>query len=94
MTTIFDLRKDGDAAKVKELQTGDVQSLAWDYTGQYLATIGSTGLTVQQYVKSSKSWSEPLRSGLSGIAVRWGSEAKSLVAVARDGVVSVLRPKV
>ncbi|KAK3944380.1 WD40-repeat-containing domain protein [Diplogelasinospora grovesii] len=91
--TVFDLRKDGEAAKVKELQTGDAQSLAWDYTGQYLATAGSNGVTVQQYLKSSKAWSEPLRSSLPAVGVRWGSEARSLVIVSRDGVVSVLGPK-
>jgi len=88
--TIFDLRKEGAAAQVKELQTGDAQSLAWDYTGQFLATAGSTGITVQQYLKSAKSWSEPLRSSVTGVALRWGSEAKSLVTVNKEGVVSVL----
>jgi pre-mRNA-processing factor 19 len=92
-TTIFDLRKAGPAAQVKELQTGDAQALAWDYTGQYLATAGSTGVTVQMYQKSSKSWSEPFRSSSPAVALRWGAQAKSLVAVSSEGVVSVLRPK-
>ncbi|KAK5655234.1 hypothetical protein OQA88_5801 [Cercophora sp. LCS_1] len=91
--TIFDIRKQGDAAQIKELQTGDAQSLAWDYTGQFLATGGSTGITVQQYLKSSKSWSEPLRSSISSVAVQWGEDAKALVAVSKDGVVSVLGSK-
>ncbi|GAB1321021.1 Pre-mRNA-processing factor 19 [Madurella fahalii] len=91
--TIFDLRKSGPAAQVKELQTGDAQSLAWDYTGQYLATAGSTGVTVQLYLKSSKSWSEPLRTSLPATAIRWGAEAKSLVTVSKQGVVSVLGAK-
>ncbi len=91
--TIFDLRKEGGAAQVKELQTGDAQSLAWDYTGQFLATAGSTGVTVQQYLKSSKSWSEPLRTSVSAVALRWGDDAKSLVTVNREGVVSVLGTK-
>ncbi|KAF5514551.1 Pre-mRNA-processing factor 19 [Colletotrichum fructicola] len=55
--TIFDLRKEGDAARAKTLETGGpVQSLAWDYTGQFLATGGAGGVTVQQYIKSSKAW--------------------------------------
>ncbi|KAL2260470.1 hypothetical protein VTK26DRAFT_5515 [Humicola hyalothermophila] len=91
--TIFDLRKSGPAAQVKELQTGDAQALAWDYTGQYLATAGSTGVTVQMYLKSSKSWSEPLRSSTPAAALRWGAEAKSLVTVSKEGVVSVLGAK-
>lgn len=91
--TIFDLRKSGPAAQVKELQTGDAQALAWDYTGQYLATAGSTGVTVQMYQKSSKSWSEPLRTSTPAAAIRWGAEAKSLITVSREGVVSVLGAK-
>lgn len=88
--TVFDIRKEGDAAQVRELQTGDAQALAWDYSGQFLATAGSTGITVQQYLKSSKAWSEPLRSSVTGVALRWGAEAKSLVTVNKDGLVSVL----
>ena len=91
--SIFDLRKDGAAALAKELQTGDAQSLSWDYSGQFLATAGSTGITVQQYLKSSKAWSEPLRVAVPGVAVRWGEEAKSLMTVNQNGVISVLEAK-
>ncbi|TDZ36095.1 Pre-mRNA-processing factor 19 [Colletotrichum spinosum] len=92
--TIFDLRKEGDAARAKTLETGGaVQSLAWDYTGQYLATAGVGGITVQQYIKSSKSWSEPFRSSVSAHSVQWGPGAKQLVAVNEDGVVSVFGAK-
>ncbi|KAK4448955.1 Pre-mRNA-processing factor 19 [Podospora aff. communis PSN243] len=91
--TVFDLRKEGAAAQVRELQTGDAQSLAWDYTGQFLATAGSTGITVQQYLKSSKSWSEPFRNSTAGVALRWGSDAKTLVTVNKEGVISVLGAK-
>ncbi|CCC11400.1 hypothetical protein SMACR_02058 [Sordaria macrospora] len=91
--TVFDLRKEGDAARAKELQTGDVLGLAWDYTGQYLATAGSQGVTVQQYVKASKSWTEPLRTSTPAVAVQWGDKARQLVAVSKEGVVSVLEPQ-
>lgn len=88
--TIFDLRKEGDAARAKTIETGGpVESLAWDYTGQYLATAGAGGITVQQYTKSSKSWSEPFRSSVSARSVKWGADAKQLVAVNEEGVVSV-----
>ncbi|KAK4154921.1 hypothetical protein C8A00DRAFT_42389 [Chaetomidium leptoderma] len=92
-TALFDLRKSGPAALVKELQTGDAQALAWDYSGQYLATAGSTGVTVQMYQKSAKAWSEPLRTSTPATALRWGAEAKSLVTVSKEGVVSVLGAK-
>ncbi|KAJ4287048.1 hypothetical protein N0V88_007813 [Collariella sp. IMI 366227] len=92
-TAIFDLRKSGAAALVKELQTGDAQALAWDYTGQFLATAGSTGVTVQMYLKSAKAWSEPLRTSTPATAIRWGDEAKTLVTVSKEGVVAVLGVK-
>ncbi|KJZ76860.1 hypothetical protein HIM_03737 [Hirsutella minnesotensis 3608] len=90
IVTIFDLRKEGAAATAKTLEVGGtVQSLAWDYTGQFLATAGASGLTVQQYAKSSKKWSEPFRNSASAVKVRWGNSGKRLVAVGEDGVVTV-----
>lgn len=89
--TIWDLRKEGSAAEVKALGTGsNVDSIAWDYTGQFLATAGPSGVTVQYYAKASKSWSEPLRSAVPAVALAWGDQGKSIVAVGSDGVVSVL----
>ncbi len=89
--TIFDLRKEGDAAMAKVLETGNsVASLAWDYTGQFLATAGPAGLTVQQYAKGSKAWSQALSSATPAVCVRWGPEAKTLVSVNADGVVSLV----
>lgn len=92
--TIFDLRKEGSAATAKVLETGGaVQSVAWDYTGQFLATAGPTGVTVQQYAKSSKKWSEPFRNSVPAVAVRWGENGKKLVSVNGEGVVSVFGVK-
>ncbi|KAM3528770.1 hypothetical protein MY4038_005710 [Beauveria bassiana] len=92
--TVFDLRKEGDAATAKVLETGGaVQSLAWDYTGQYLATAGPSGLTIQQYAKGNKKWAEPFRNATGAIAVRWGEAGKTLVAVNGDGVISVVGVK-
>lgn len=92
--TVFDLRKEGDAATAKVLETGGaVQSLAWDYTGQYLATAGPSGVTVQQYAKGNKKWAEPFRNSTAAVAVRWGPSAKQLVSVNGDGVVSVIGAK-
>lgn len=89
--TVFDLRKEGNAATAKVLDIGSaVQSLAWDYTGQFLATAGPSGVTVQQYAKSSKKWNELLQSATPAVALAWGEEAKKLVTVNGDGVLSVL----
>ena len=88
--TIFDLRKEGAAARAKQLSTaGPVRSLAWDYSGQYLAAAGENGVAVHQYNKSSKAWSVPLEVGGRTVAVRWGDEAKKLVWVQEQGEVTV-----
>lgn len=92
--TIFDVRKEGDAAKAKVLDVGGVtQSLAWDYTGQFLATAGPAGVTVQQYTKSSKSWSEPLRTAVRASCVKWGPQANKLLAISDNGILSALGVK-
>lgn len=88
--TIFDLRKEGDAAKAKELPTaGPIRSLAWDYSSQYLAAAGPSGVAVHQYLKSTKTWTAPLEIGGRAVAVRWGEKAKTLVWVQEEGEVSV-----
>jgi pre-mRNA-processing factor 19 len=86
--SIWDLRK----SKIhKVLQTGtQITSLSWDYTGQFLLSGGPNGLTVQQYNKSAKDWSESLRSAVPAVGVAWGHLAQSVVAVNGEGVVSVL----
>ncbi|KAI1346062.1 WD40-repeat-containing domain protein [Xylaria sp. FL0043] len=93
--TIFDLRKQGDAAQAKVLDIGSaVHSLAWDYSQQFLATAGPAGVTVQQYNKGSKSWSEPLRAAVNNaVDVAWGPNAGHLLVVNSEGVISVLGPQ-
>lgn len=89
--TVFDLRKEGDAATAKVLDIGSsVQSLTWDYSGQFLATGGPSGVTVQHYSKGSKKWSEVLQSATPAVVVKWGKEAKKLLTVNGEGVISIL----
>ena len=86
--TIWDLRK---AAQIKVLEIGSkVDCVRWDYTGQFLAAAGPSGISVQQYTKSTKEWSEPLRSAVSAVAVQWGPRARSLISVGAGGVITVL----
>jgi len=88
---IFDLRKEGQAAKVKELDTGSrVDAISWDYTGAFLATAGPSGITVQQYTKSSKAWSVPLTSATPAVAIEWGELAQKLICVSEGGELTVL----
>ena len=87
---IWDLRK---MAATKTIDVGArVDSVAFDYSGQFLATAGPAGVTVQQNVKdgSARRWIEPFKSGVAAVATAWGARAESLVAVGRDGVVKVL----
>lgn len=87
--SIWDLRS---SKETKVLDTGsEVQSIFWDYTGQFLLTGGPSGLTVQQFTKASKEWSEPLRSAVPAVAVAWGSSAQSIVALNEAGAVTVLQ---
>ncbi|KAE9370489.1 Prp19-domain-containing protein [Stipitochalara longipes BDJ] len=88
---IFDLRKEGKAAEAKVLEIGgQVDSIRWDYTGQYLAASGPRGLTISQYTKTSKSWSDVISTAVPATAVAWGPEAKTLITVNSDGVITVL----
>lgn len=87
---IWDLRK---MAATKTLDIGSrVDHVSWDYSGQFLAAAGPSGVSVQQNTKvdNSRVWIEPFRSGVSAVATAWGPRAESLVAVGGDGVVSVL----
>ncbi|KAJ5745863.1 hypothetical protein N7520_011045 [Penicillium odoratum] len=87
--SIWDLRS---SKETKVLDTGsEVQSIFWDYTGQFLLTGGPSGLTVQQFTKSSKEWSEPFRSAVPAVAAAWGSSAHSIVALNDACAVTVLR---
>lgn len=70
-----------------------MQSLAWDESQQFLATGGPSGVTVQHYNKSAKSWSEPLRAAVSAVDVQWTASANKLVVINGDGVISVLTAK-
>ncbi|KAJ5101949.1 hypothetical protein NUU61_004171 [Penicillium alfredii] len=86
--SIWDLRS---SKETKVLDTGSqINSIFWDYTGQFLLTGGPSGLTVQQFSKTSKEWSEPLRSAVPARTVAWGSAAQSIVALNEEGVVTVL----
>lgn len=88
---IFDLRKEGKAAEAKVLEIGgQVDSIRWDYTGQFLAASGPRGLTISQYTKATKSWSDVISTAVPATAVVWGTQAKTLVTVNSEGVITVL----
>lgn len=88
LATVWDLRKQ---TSIKAFDVGSpVDSVRFDYTGQFLAMAGSGSVSVQQYIKSSKSWSEPLRKAVQAKDVAWGAKATSLVALTPDGGLSIL----
>lgn len=85
--SIWDLRK---LAEIKSIDIGtSLTGLAWDYTGQFLAACGPGSVVVQQYSKSSKAWSEPFRKAANAVQVRWGLDARSLIALSGEGTVTV-----
>lgn len=86
--SIWDLRK---SAQIKVLDLGNqVDFLRWDYSGQFLALAGPSGLAVQQYSKSTKEWTEPLRAAVPAIAVEWGLRGQNLISLGPDGTITVL----
>ncbi|KAF2136995.1 uncharacterized protein K452DRAFT_362154 [Aplosporella prunicola CBS 121167] len=85
---IWDLRK---AAAIKTLDVGSaIDSVHWDYTGQFLAVAGPGCVAVQHYSKAAKAWSEPFRKAVPAAAVQWGERAQSLVALTAEGALNVL----
>jgi pre-mRNA-processing factor 19 len=87
--SIWDLRK---MVEIKSLDSGSsrIDSISWDYTGQFLLIGGPGGVSVQQYSKASKSWSEPLKCAVPAVAVVWGKGAHTVAALDEGGVVTVL----
>ena len=86
--SVWDLRKE---TKIKMLDIGSqIDSIAWDYTGQFLALAGPGGLSVQQYAKSTKEWLEPFRSAGPTVIVEWGERAQSLVTMNPNGRITVV----
>lgn len=86
--SIWDLRKMG---QIKVIEFGSVaNSLQWDYTGQFLAIGGPSGVAVQQYSKSSKEWSEILRSATPAVSLAWGNNAKRLLILDAEASITVL----
>lgn len=90
--SIWDLRKTSEI-RVLETGLGNVHCLTWDYTGQFLAVGGDGGVSVQQYSKASKGWSEPLQTAIPATGIAWAPEAKGLVTVNAEGVVTLLGNK-
>ncbi|KAH8153507.1 uncharacterized protein LAJ45_02320 [Morchella importuna] len=88
---IWDLR---ELTQTKAIDVGTrVDNVRWDYTGQFIATAGPSGVSVQQYQKKGKTWSEPLRVGVPAVATAWGPRAGSLVTVNKEGIITVLGAK-
>ena len=86
--SIWDLRK---TAEIKSIETGSViNSISWDYTGQFLAAAGAGGITVEMYSKASKEWTEIFKNATPATRIAWGTGAHSLVTVDQDGVVTGL----
>ncbi|KFY57628.1 hypothetical protein V496_06371 [Pseudogymnoascus sp. VKM F-4515 (FW-2607)] len=90
--TVFDLRKEGAEAVVKEFEGSGVSGVRWDYSGQFLGFVGKEGVVVQAWLKKEKKWEESLRSAVRGAAVGWGAKGRRVLVAGAEGV-SVLGAK-
>lgn len=89
--SVWDLRK---AAVIHTIEIASpILALQWEYTGQFLAIAGPSGLVVQHYSKSIKEWSEPLKSAMPSLAVGWGLNASSIYCLDIKGSVTTLAPQ-
>ena len=88
--SIWDLRKSTEIHIIDI--ASPVAAVRWDYTGQFLAIAGPSGLVIQQYSKSTKQWSEPLRSATPAVAVEWGVRAHQIISLNSDGIATILAP--
>lgn len=87
--SIWDLRKTSIIHTI-DVGSKPVESIQWDYTGQFLLTGGSEGVAVQYYSKPAKSWSEVLKAAVPAVAVAWGAEAQRIFSLNGEGVVTLL----
>ncbi|KAL8739138.1 MAG: hypothetical protein Q9181_000167 [Wetmoreana brouardii] len=86
--SIWDLRK---AAVIYTIDAASpISALRWEYTGQFLAITGPNGLCVQQYSKSAKEWSEPLKSAVPSVAIEWGLNARTIHCLDAEGSIITL----
>ena len=87
---IYDIRKISNGPIATLDAGGSVHTIEWDYAGQFLVAAGSKGLSVNQYSKASKEWSEVLRTTATATGVVWGKSAQSLLTSSSEGAVTVL----
>lgn len=86
--SIWDLRK---AAVLKTIETrSPVLCIRFDYTGQYLAIGGPSGLAVHFYQKSAKKWTQLVETATAASDAVWGPECSSLAVRTLEGGLSLL----
>lgn len=85
------MRKEGEAAILKTFESSaEVMDVSFDYSGQYLASLGKGGVEIRAYKKKEKTWVEPLQLGVPGEGLAWGPEAGKIVTINQEGVVTIL----
>jgi pre-mRNA-processing factor 19 len=82
-TSIFDLRK------ANLLTTVDIGSeifhARFDLSGQFLAVASAGSVSVQEYSKKGKAFSQVFSKAVPSIDVAWGASAKSLLLLNKEG---------
>lgn len=88
--SVWDVRKLANG-ELMSLETGiQIDTVDWDYTGQFLAAAGPSGIAVSQYLKASKEWIELLKNSDASTSVVWGKAARSLLTTSTGGAVNLL----
>ncbi|KAI4166919.1 MAG: hypothetical protein LQ343_007622 [Gyalolechia ehrenbergii] len=86
--SIWDLRK---ATIVHTIDvTSPISAVQWEFSGQFLAIAGPSGLVVQQYSKTTKEWSEPLKTAVPSVTVAWGLDARTIFCLDAEGSITTL----
>lgn len=86
--SIWDIRK---TAEVHRLEAGgQVDAIDWDFSGQFLVSAGATGITVHQYSKATKAWTELLKTDSPAQQAVWARAASNIVTANEQGVIEVL----
>lgn len=86
--SVWDIRKQ---TEIQSLDAGgQVDSVDWDYTGQFVVSGGPSGVTVHQYSKQTKEWTEPLKTEIPSQQVAWGQGAVSILTAGAEGIITTL----
>ena len=68
-----------------------ISEVAWDFSGQYLAIVGSGAVAVEHFQKAGKSWThtEVMRRAMESKHLAWDPHGKHLLVDGSEGPVEL-----